>query len=74
MLRIYSHSIRCATAVGDSLKAIETGREGLALVDVVFPEKTEVADLLVEDTRTRLALTIEGIQVRLTCSPFPPAY
>lgn len=64
MLRIYSISIRCATAVGDSLKAIEIGREGLALVGVIFPEATEEAETLVVETRKRLALTIDKIEVR----------
>lgn len=75
-LRIYSVSIRCATAVGDSLKAIEIGREGLASVGVVFPELAEEADALVEETRKSLALTIEGIEVRflsLTRSPSFPS-
>ncbi|GAA5868990.1 hypothetical protein JCM8547_003243 [Rhodosporidiobolus lusitaniae] len=68
-LRIYARSIRCATATGDSAGAIDIGREGLALVGMVFPEKTEDADALVESTRKKLALTVEAIAA-LPDAPF----
>ncbi|BGP14068.1 hypothetical protein JCM10213v2_002006 [Rhodosporidiobolus nylandii] len=68
-LRVYARSIRCATAVGDSSKAMEIGREGLASVGVVFPATAEEADALVEDTRERLGLTVEGIE---TFNDAPP--
>ncbi|GAA6026797.1 hypothetical protein JCM8097_005869 [Rhodosporidiobolus ruineniae] len=60
-LRVYARSIRCATAVGDSMKAIDIGREALTSVGVDFPETTEAADKLVDETRRELALTEEAI-------------
>ncbi|GJN88386.1 hypothetical protein Rhopal_001352-T1 [Rhodotorula paludigena] len=61
-LRVYSRSIRCAAAVGDSVRAIEIGRSALAMVGLVFPSTTEAADALVEDTRERLALSLDAIK------------
>ncbi|GAA6001160.1 hypothetical protein JCM10207_007438 [Rhodosporidiobolus poonsookiae] len=60
-LRIYARSIRCASAMGASDKAIDIGREGLAMVGFSFPETAEAAAAQVEETRKRLALTKETI-------------
>ncbi|BGP46232.1 hypothetical protein JCM10450v2_002072 [Rhodotorula kratochvilovae] len=61
-LRVYARSIRCATATGDSVKAIHIGREGLAMVGVVLPETTDAASVKVDETRKKLALSIDAIE------------
>ncbi|GAA5822059.1 hypothetical protein JCM3770_002264, partial [Rhodotorula araucariae] len=61
-LRVYARSIRCATATGDSVKAIEIGREGLAMVGVVLPETSRDAAIKVDETRKKLALSISAIE------------
>ncbi|GAA5908410.1 hypothetical protein JCM6882_007929 [Rhodosporidiobolus microsporus] len=68
-LRVVAVSIRCATAVGDSNKAIDIGREGLASVGLRFPETTEEAETLVEGIRKKLALSLEGIEALSNAPP-----
>ncbi|GAA5970007.1 hypothetical protein JCM11641_000231 [Rhodosporidiobolus odoratus] len=70
-LRVYAKAIRCSSAVGDSTRAIDLGREGLALVGVIFPDTIETANMLVEETRSKWALTVEAIEAldaSSTCS------
>ncbi|ORY92797.1 hypothetical protein BCR35DRAFT_311761 [Leucosporidium creatinivorum] len=60
-LRVYARSIRSASAMGDSTKAIEIGREGLAMVGVNLPDDTEEATKLAETIRHELGFTSESI-------------
>ncbi|GAA6006530.1 hypothetical protein JCM11491_004996 [Sporobolomyces phaffii] len=61
-LRVYARSIRCASAVGDSLRAIELGREGLAMAGVILPEEEQDALLVEETVRSQLSLGVSDIQ------------
>ncbi|GAA5947465.1 hypothetical protein JCM3765_001690 [Sporobolomyces pararoseus] len=61
-LRVYARSIRCASAVGDSLRAIELGREGLAMAGVNLPDVTEEALQVEEAVRSQLSLGVEDVQ------------
>lgn len=49
--------------MGDSLLAIDIGREGLAMVDVHLPKTAEEADELADVIRAELDLTPEKIEV-----------
>lgn len=49
--------------MGDSSKAIEIGREGLAMVGVHLPDDTEAANALSATIRTELGFTSESIAV-----------
>ncbi|GAA5904910.1 hypothetical protein JCM5296_006141 [Sporobolomyces johnsonii] len=61
-LRVYARSIRCASATGDSAKAIQIGREGLAVVGVNFPDVTAEADAVADSIREKLSLTIADVE------------
>lgn len=62
-LAVYAQSIRCATATGDSLEALAIGREGLAMVGIVFPSEEEDAARIVRVIREELQLTPAKIKV-----------
>lgn len=49
--------------MGDSAKAIEIGREGLAMVGVHLPDDTGEATKLAETIRQELGFTSESIAV-----------
>ncbi|BGP60434.1 hypothetical protein NBRC10512_004439 [Rhodotorula toruloides] len=61
-LRVYAVAIRCASATGDSAKAIDVGREGLAMAGHVFPETAEAAEALIVEVREKLALDVETVK------------
>ncbi|GAA6060973.1 hypothetical protein JCM10212_006555 [Sporobolomyces blumeae] len=61
-LRVYARAIRCASATGDSLKAIDIGREGLAMAGVVLPDQADEAARLADRVQEQLALDVEGIK------------
>lgn len=64
-LRVYARSIRSASAMGDSTKAIEIGREGLAMVGVHLPDDTAEANAIAETIRNELGFTSETIAVSI---------
>ncbi|KAK4703939.1 hypothetical protein P7C70_g2274, partial [Phenoliferia sp. Uapishka_3] len=53
-LRIYSRSLKCATATGDSTRAITIGREGLAMIGIRLPSETEDAQQLATQIRAEI--------------------
>ncbi|GAA5903955.1 uncharacterized protein JCM6883_002039 [Sporobolomyces salmoneus] len=61
-LRVYARSIRCASAVGDSRRAIELGREGLAMAGVDLPDDEEKATQVEGIVRSQLSLGVRDIQ------------
>lgn len=65
-LRVQARSIRCASAVGDSLRAIEVGREGLAMAGVLLPDDAEEARQVEETVRSQLSLGVQDIEASLS--------
>ncbi|BGP22990.1 hypothetical protein JCM10295v2_001881 [Rhodotorula toruloides] len=61
-LRVYAVAIRCASATGDSAKAIDVGREGLAMAGYDFPATAEAAEALIVEIREKLALDVETVE------------
>lgn len=62
-LRVYARSIRSASAMGDSARAIEIGREGLAMVGVHLPDDTKEAEALAAAIRVENGYTPESLAV-----------
>ncbi|KAM0752526.1 hypothetical protein T439DRAFT_379572 [Meredithblackwellia eburnea MCA 4105] len=55
-LRVYMRSLRAATATGDTMRAIEIGREGLAMAGITFPDLTEDGVAVAKAVREEISI------------------